>query len=202
MRFFTSDLHFGHANISRFCGRPFGAEPEQVEAMNEAIIFRWNMDVGPEDEVIVVGDVAMGRIAETLPLVQRLNGRKILYPGNHDRCMEGMKSLDRWIPEYEAVGFEIAEHVGRIDVGGHSVQVCHFPYDSTDYDEDRERRPHRVPDDDGSWLIHGHVHDLWRVRGRQINVGWDAWGGYPVPDHDIVMILDSPQRDLDGIRWQ
>jgi calcineurin-like phosphoesterase family protein len=84
-RFFTADLHLGHRNIIEYCSRPF----PDVDEMNAALVDRWNETVGDEDEVIVLGDVAMGRISETLPLVGRLRGRKVLLAGNHDRCWQG-----------------------------------------------------------------------------------------------------------------
>ncbi len=80
-RYFTADLHFGHGNILGYCSRPFA----DVEGMNAALVERWNDVVGPGDEVVVLGAFAMGRIAETLPLARRLNGRKVLLAGNHDR---------------------------------------------------------------------------------------------------------------------
>ena len=40
--FFTSDTHFKHANIIKFCERPFGS----IEEMNEALIANWNRVVG------------------------------------------------------------------------------------------------------------------------------------------------------------
>lgn len=40
--FFTSDTHFNHANIIKFCERPFGS----IEEMNEALIANWNRVVG------------------------------------------------------------------------------------------------------------------------------------------------------------
>ena len=46
--FFTSDTHFYHGNIIRFCNRPF----EDVEMMNETIISNWNNTVGLDDTAI------------------------------------------------------------------------------------------------------------------------------------------------------
>ena len=48
----TSDYHFGHANIIKYCNRPF----ETVEEMNEVIIRKHNERVKPEDTVFFLGD--------------------------------------------------------------------------------------------------------------------------------------------------
>ena len=37
MLYFTSDHHFGHANIIGYCNRPFG----DVEAMNRGLVDNW-----------------------------------------------------------------------------------------------------------------------------------------------------------------
>lgn len=49
---FTADLHFGHANIINYSGRPFA----DVTAMNQALIERWNASIHPDDTVWVLGD--------------------------------------------------------------------------------------------------------------------------------------------------
>lgn len=84
--FFTSDTHFNHANIIRYCSRPFGS----VGEMNEVLIANWNGVVGPEDTVYHLGDFAMGPSGLWERFVSRLNGKKILILGSHDR------SLRRW----------------------------------------------------------------------------------------------------------
>ena len=50
--FFTSDTHFNHANIIRFCNRPF----IDVAQMNETLIANWNKVVGEDDTVFHLGD--------------------------------------------------------------------------------------------------------------------------------------------------
>ena len=74
---FTADLHLGHRNIIDYCHRPF----TDVDAMNRALIDNWNETVTENDTVWILGDFALGRIAETLPLVAELSGRRILLAG-------------------------------------------------------------------------------------------------------------------------
>ena len=47
MIFYTADLHLGHENVIKFCGRPF----LNVEEMNETLIKNWNGAVGENDTV-------------------------------------------------------------------------------------------------------------------------------------------------------
>lgn len=76
--FFVADTHFDDDNIRRYENRPYAS----VEAMNEAMVARWNAVVTAEDTVYVIGDFgAAGREAEVL---SSLNGTKILVKGNHD----------------------------------------------------------------------------------------------------------------------
>ena len=47
----TSDYHFSHFNIIRYCKRPF----KTAEEMNETIIKRHNERVKPDDTVFFLG---------------------------------------------------------------------------------------------------------------------------------------------------
>ena len=189
---FTSDLHFGHANIIEYSGRPFA----DVDAMNENLIALWNRNVAADDTVWVFGDVAMGRLSESLPLVGRLHGRKILLAGNHDRCWFGHSTkVAEWTARYLEAGFaEVVQGQIHIQIGGHRALACHFPYAGDSHDHDRyvEQRPV----DKGEWLLHGHVHERWRQRGRMINVGVDAWDGRPVSEAMLASLMTGGSTDL------
>jgi calcineurin-like phosphoesterase family protein len=181
---FTADWHLNHSRIIELCERPFSS----VEEMNEAIIANHNTLVAPGDDVFVLGDVALGSIDQMARLVQRMNGRKFLVPGNHDRCWRGNKRI-RGIDtqRYIDAGFQILSGVVVWSETG--WVLCHFPSKGDSHTEDRflEYRP-SVSEDD--WLIHGHVHEKWQVNGRQINVGVDVWDFKPVSAMEIAQIIE------------
>lgn len=199
---FTSDLHVGHRNISRYCGRPFPDTDAGVAEMDEALVAAWNATVGPDDEVWVLGDVALGLIDRSLAHVTRLGGTKHLIAGNHDRCWGGHDRPDQiatWRERYHEVGFATIAEAHELDLRGHRVRLSHFPYRGDSHDEDRFGA-HR-PVDDGTWLIHGHVHETWRQHGRQINVGVDAWAGRPVAAEVVVALIDAGAHDMAPLPW-
>ena len=77
---FTSDTHFGHTNIIKFCKRPW----KTTEEMDEALIERWNSVVKPDDIVFHLGDFAFATNGRWKEIIQRLNGHIYLIVGNHD----------------------------------------------------------------------------------------------------------------------
>jgi calcineurin-like phosphoesterase family protein len=83
--FLVSDTHFGHAGVCRFT-RNDGCTPlrpwDDAAEMDEAMVKAWNERVGPNDKVYHLGDVVINRRA--LPIMDRLNGDKVLIRGNHD----------------------------------------------------------------------------------------------------------------------
>lgn len=189
---FTSDTHFSHQNIIRFCPDSRG-KFRDTDEMDEAIINNWNSRVHPEDTVYHLGDIALGPIAKSLPKVARLNGYKIAVLGNHDRpfMREGKNDESAWWNEYREVFDEVWHWDGGIveyDGGGilsapTQFRLSHFPYTGDHTAEDRHSD--KRPVDEGMLLIHGHTHSKDRLtaskRGtRQLHVGQDAWGMAPV----------------------
>lgn len=80
MTYVTSDTHFNHSNIIKYCRRPFA----DVDQQNRKLIKLWNAVVSKTDTIIHCGDFILGD-PETIPFFLRmLNGHIILLKGNHD----------------------------------------------------------------------------------------------------------------------
>ena len=194
----TSDLHFGHVNIIRYTGRPFAT----VEAMNAGLISAWNDRVDVADTVWVLGDVCMGTIAHTLPLIGRLHGTLHLLCGNHDRPVRAHgEPHPEWERRYLDAGFASVHHgVIELDIGlGAPVRACHFPSSGDSHDADRY--PEHRPVADGRPLVHGHTHGGWRQHGLMVDVGVDAWGGAPVAAETVAGLLAAGPNELDPLPW-
>lgn len=197
MLWFTSDLHLGHANIIDFCGRPFAS----VDEMNEGLIDRWNAHVSPKDTVYILGDLCMGKKDTTLPLLERLAGRKRLVAGNHDACWAGgRKDWRDWVLRYAEHGVTTIELVPPelsvpLVVGDMDVHVSHFPRYGDSGGKDERFSAWRPTWWDG-WLLHGHTHvvDPLDADFRQINVGVDAWNYAPVSEDELWSLMREAER--------
>jgi calcineurin-like phosphoesterase family protein len=169
-----------------------------VGSMDRALVDAWNDTVSTADDVWVLGDFALGKIAETLPVVAELKGRKVLLAGNHDRCWAPHRGATAWTERYLEAGFsEVHQGTIRLRIGKKSVSASHFPYRGDSHDEDRFS-DHR-PADRGQWLLHGHVHERWRQRGRMINVGVDAWNFAPVSETVLSELLAEGPGNRDAV---
>jgi calcineurin-like phosphoesterase family protein len=169
----TADEHYGHRRIIEYCKRPF----TDVDHMTQELVARHNAVVGPDDTVIHVGDFVMNErsLSSILP---RLHGRHVLVMGNHDRCHPCRKDHVAARGRYLAAGFvEVVESMVLGD-----MLVHHMPYSG----DDREKYHQYRPKDDGRALLHGHIHERWKTRGRMVNVGVDVRGYAPVALEAIV----------------
>lgn len=204
--YFTSDWHLGHVRIIELAYRPFAT----IEEHDDWLIEQANRDADELDTIIFGGDVAMGQMVESLPKFKRLRAQLVLRPGNHDRCTplyEGYVGkppekvaalVAEWTTRYEEVGFSVT-NANWVEADGIDAVLNHFPYEGDRHDEDRY--PEARPIDKGDWLLHGHTHGLWRQRGKQIDVGVDAWGGRLVPASTVAAMVHAGPAMLDRLPW-
>lgn len=80
--FLISDHHFGHANVIKYERRPFCG----IKDMDDFMIKKWNSVVGKGDKVFHLGDFSFYGKDKTKSIVSKLNGRKHLIMGNHDKA--------------------------------------------------------------------------------------------------------------------
>ena len=140
---FTSDTHFGHANIIKFCNRPF----RDVTEMNEEIIRRWNETVPEDGLVFHLGDFCYGGSKEWNDVMYRLHGKIYLILGNHD--FKNIRS--GYTGRFEHITQQMS-----IRVGGQGIILNHNPflcYGGSYRDV---------------WQLFGHVHS-----GPRSNTGLD-----------------------------
>lgn len=182
--FITSDIHLSHKSIIKYCperrqGRmlPPDDTPEfdaEVTAMNEMIVANWNSMIRPEDEVWVLGDVAMGQIKFAPDWIRQLNGKKHLVKGNHDKTLIKL-------PEFSEL-FESVQNYKelsvKVDGKKHMLCMSHFPMS------------HWNSMNQGTMMIHGHLHGSPSgLTGRIKDVGMDTNGLKPYVLEEVVKEL-------------
>ena len=131
--------------------------------MNEGLISNWNSKVGHEDLTYVLGDVFFCQVKEAHEIMHRLNGKKILIAGNHDKLIRNQVPLQNL---FEKVYWE--RHSATID--GTYVVMDHYPLLSW---EKASR---------GSFMLHGHCHNniAFDPKCRRLDVGVDAQNYSPI----------------------
>ena len=205
--FETSDTHWKHGNILDFHRgtRPI-AGPELMEffnrrlegdviadeekrryfhllndatqEMDELMIAGWNSVVSYKDHTYHLGDFSFGDEEYTRKLLGRLNGKKFLILGNHDKIMKthSVSKKFEWVKDYhELRGFNNKS----------AIPMFHYPLRSWN-------RSHH-----GAVMLHGHAHCTVPNVGRGYDVGID--GNFCSPYHlppliDDINKIPPPER--------
>jgi calcineurin-like phosphoesterase family protein len=171
---FTSDTHFGHANIIRFCARPF----ESVGAIDAAMIANWNATVRPDDVIWHLGDFVVRSARSPDDYLRRLNGRKHLVHGNHDT--EASRT---------SAGWASSQPFSEVSVEGFRLVLLH--YGMRVWPGDRR----------GALHLYGHSHGNLPGDRQSLDVGVDVWGFRPVSLAEIrARMATLPERAIDGSR--
>jgi calcineurin-like phosphoesterase family protein len=167
-QFFTSDTHFGHANIIGYCNRPFSS----TEEMDEALIQNWNLYVKPTDEVFHLGDFAFGSdmSAGRANLIRRrLNGSIYLIEGNHEKIAKAMR----------ASSFAWIKHYCEIEIYKQAIVLFHYGMRTWHHDLR------------GTWHLFGHSHGGLTPYGKSFDIGVDCWNFRPLSFEEVKIEMDK-----------
>ena len=183
--FFTSDTHFQHANIIKYCSRPFSS----VDEMNAALCDNWNSVVRLDDIVYHLGDVLFGDVERMLPRLRGLMGKKYLIPGNHDttKVLESLDGIFEILPSLVEIPLPAEGKAGQY---ASPLSLCHYPMATWN-------RSHR-----GAIMLHGHNHGRLPGNAQRLDVGVDSWGFTPVRLRDVLARLGKqhglPPNSIDS----
>lgn len=175
---FISDFHFGHRKIIEYAHRPFSS----VDEMNETMIEKYNSTVGPNDPVMIVGDLAFGGPENFTKFARRLNGVKTLIRGNHDKSISDAEATNAGFVE---VTYSKIMTFGKLKIG-----VAHFPFRKMGEMPGK----YDISPNDCDVLVHGHVHQHWKVNKHSsgklmINVSVEAIEYKPITLDDVHAII-------------
>ncbi len=185
MIYFTADTHFYHANIIKYCNRPF----QNVEEMNEKLIENWNKIISPKDVVYVIGDFVFGhaekQATRIIELVRSLKGNILLIKGSHDK-------LDHFDPSTlgkDASRFKIfQDRIVTISYENQEIVLCHYAM--------------RVwpKSHFGTWHLFGHSHGKLEGLGKSFDVGVDCWNFKPLSFPEICGIMKTKPDNFNLIK--
>lgn len=135
--FITSDLHFGHSNIIKYCNRPFN----DASHMNEVLIKNINDLVQQNDKLYHLGDWAFGGIDVASECRERIKCKNVWnIIGNHDHYKneEHQKRFDKLF----------VENIPYKEINAYSKKIvlCHYAMRVWN-------KSHR-----SSWMLFGHSH--------------------------------------------
>ena len=150
--FFTSDHHFSHTNIIKYCARPYAT----VQEMDADMIDKWNSVVGDRDEVYHLGDFTLGNWGTAHSYLKKLKGRICFIQGNHDGAWwSALENRQKLPPIFE------------LTVNKQKIVLSHYPLRSWNKSFN------------GSWHLFGHEHGNLPPMGKSFDVGVDTHNLYP-----------------------
>jgi calcineurin-like phosphoesterase family protein len=169
-RYIISDLHLDHANIIKYCDRPF----DDVDAMNDALIENWNAVVEPDDTVLYLGDFGWWGVENIISLYEQLNGEMVCVRGNHDEF------------EADEVPFPVVESC-TISHGGVEFYCEHHPIDVPDGANWWHLHGHHHNNDT-------ETYPFIDPGARRVNVSCELLDYTPVSMDDIVASVKRGER--------
>lgn len=190
---FTSDTHYGHGNIMRYCQRPFFVHNwekeklakeekfkvslESIANMNEELVRRINEKVRPQDVLFHLGDFAWHGLDTCREFSEKIicKNRHLIW-GNHDDA--GMEEF--FTSDYDQALVLLPS--------GAKMHMNHYPHDSWE-------ASHR-----GVWHLYGHVHGVSNSRRSKVpewalslDVGVDSNNFYPWSEKELAAYFKNQQ---------
>lgn len=174
--YITSDHHFFHRNIIKYCNRPF----DGLKEMHDAMIENWNKTIGKNDIVYHLGDFCLGSKQRMESILVKLRGQIYLCIGSHD------KTAAKYFQYFAMVKESFFLNVGP---GIFMAHHCHKIWPKSHYD---------------SYHCFGHSHggmDLYAENeGKLLDVGVDSHDFTPWHIDEVISVMKKRPLNFNSLR--
>lgn len=165
---FTSDNHIHHKNILKHCplrAKAGGFDIDDVEAHDRWVLKTWNKTVAKKDIVYIIGDFTFMTPEWAKRYLSKMNGRKFLILGNHDKSVDHLHNYFEQIVQMKEVVFKKSNYEFLDE--DFRCFLCHYNmtvWPSKHY---------------GVVQVHGHSHGRLddfndALPDLRVDVGWDS----------------------------
>lgn len=181
MMYFTSDHHFMHTNVIKYCNRPFIS----CQEMDEEMIKRWNERITKTDIVYHLGDFFLCSKEKAIEILNRLNGKIYFLEGSHDKVTMSILK-NNLCTNITHLGnlVEICIQDKTFDQGKKHITLCHYAMK-------RWPKSHY-----NAWHLFGHSHgNLKNPEKGSMDVGVDTNNFYPYSWDEIKAKLKSEESE-------
>ena len=177
--YFTSDEHFFHTNIIKYCHRPYSS----IEEMNKDFIKRFNEKVKEKNAITFhLGDFALTyNIDKVNSIIEKLNGKHVFLAGSHDHWLEKIHRINQ-----DKLFYPYIHEILNVEIEGNLICLCH--YQLTVWHKSHYN----------SFHLYGHAHGKSKRIGRSMDVGVDCWNYYPLSYNEVINLL-SPFNNINLI---
>ena len=181
--FFTSDTHFRHNNILKYCNRPF----KNTDDMDKQIIKNWNSKINPNDDVYFLGDFTLSNNIEYIEnILSQLNGNIYVIKGNHDKGVIKYFNHERQNKdEKDWLIKEIYDYL-QIKINNKTFVLFHYPIEDWAWSSN-------------SIHLHGHLHGEYKLHNHNVqkhdlknrlDIGIDTNNLFPYSFDDVIAKLE------------
>ena len=175
--YFTSDLHLGHDRDFVWGARGF----ENLEAMETAIVERFNSIATDNDDVYLLGDSMLGDLEHSFSILKQLNGKKHFIIGNHDTSNRIKKYAE--LTEFPILYADVIKYKKR------QLYLSHYPTEVSNGPECQVIN------------LYGHTHqthNFYEDRYYMYHVGMDSHDCYPVHIDTILAEIGAKKQETKG----
>lgn len=187
MKYFTSDWHLGENRLGingtkNLYYRPF----KSIQAQNRTIVDNFlTSGFKDGDELWHLGDVVYewnDEVEDYLSLIRDEfpNSQFNLIVGNYDE--DKLDILGKY--------FDTINHLNKVVLNGKNIFLSHYPSECVNLFKNNN-----ISFD---FAITGHIHGLWKVQKKMVNVGVDAWHFNPVSEKEVEFCMIACEKYYDN----